>query len=229
MIQLFHGDYRKALAHVTTDHEISDPPYGPRTHKGHDAGGPQIKGATGQATRRALTFAPWTEDDVRAFVDFWAPRTRGWMVNFCSHDLIDAYESAYKAHGRYAFAPVSVIQKRPRLLGDGPASWTLYLMVCRPRTRTWQQWRCLPGEYRSKLERGAPIVGAKPIALMREIVRDYSNAGDTVTDPCAGWGSTLLAAAELGRSSVGCELSLETYEAAKIRIQKAGSHVEAAE
>ena len=229
MITLLHGHYRDVLADVVVDHLLPDPPYGARTHKGHDAGGPQIKSATGQATRRALTFAPWTEDDVRAFVDFWAPRTRGWMACFTSHDLIDAYESAYRAHGRYSFSPVSVIQKRPRLLGDGPSSWTIHLMVCRPRTRAWQKWRCLPGEYRSKLERGAPIVGAKPIALMREIVRDYSNPGDLVCDPCAGWGSTLIAAHQLGRNCVGAELDLDTFQAAKIRIEKEVGHAQAAE
>jgi site-specific DNA-methyltransferase (adenine-specific) len=142
------------------------------------------------------------------------------MACFCSHDLIEAYEEAYKACGRYPFAPVSAIQKRPRLLGDGPASWTLYLMTSRPASRAWQKWRCLPGEYRSKLERGAPIVGAKPVSLMREIVRDYSNAGDVVCDPCAGWGSTLLAADELGRHAVGGERDDATFAALAQRISE---------
>lgn len=216
MIDLQHCDWRALDA--MPDALICDPPYGPRTHKGHDAGGPQIKGVTGQATRRAITYAPWTVDDVRAFVTYWSPRTRGWMACFCSHDLIEAYEEAFKACGRYAFAPVSVIQKRPRLLGDGPASWTLYLMTSRPASRAWQQWRCLPGKYDAKLERGAPIVGAKPVALMREIVRDYSNAGDLVCDPCAGWGSTLIAATELGRKAVGAEIDGETFAACAARI-----------
>lgn len=221
MISLHQGHYSGML--VTPDHIIVDPPYGGATHRGHDAGGPQILSVTGQATRRALIFAPWTADDVAAFVGHWAPRTAGWMVCFTSDDLVDAYREAYRAAGRYSFAPVTVIQKSPRLLGDGPASWTLYLMVARPRTRAWQKWRCLPGSYVSKVERGAPIVGAKPVALMREIVRDYSNAGDLVCDPCAGWGSTLLAAAELGRESVGCELDAETFSALKIRCEKAGA------
>lgn len=218
MIDLRHSDWRGL--DVMCDALITDPPYGPSTHKGHDAGGPQIKGVTGQATRRALTYAPWTEDEVRAFVTHWAPRTRGWMACFCSDDLIDAYKSAYRACGRYAFAPVSVIQKRPRLLGDGPASWTLYVMTSRPASRAWQKWRCLPGSYAAKLERGAPLVGAKPLSLMTELVRDYSNPGDVVCDPCAGWGSTLIAAAELGRLAVGSELDDATFAAATDRFAR---------
>jgi site-specific DNA-methyltransferase (adenine-specific) len=216
-----HGSY-EVLASRTCDSLITDPPYGAGTHRGHDAGGAQVLSATGQRTRRALPFTAWTPDDVRAFIDFWAPRTAGWMAVFASHDLIDAYQSAYRAHGRYSFAPVSVIHKIPRLLGDGPASWTQYLMVSRPKSRHWQRWRCLPGAYFGKLERKAPIVGAKSLALMREIVRDYSDPGDTVCDPCAGWGTTLLAARELGRQALGSELDQATYLAAQARLCGAG-------
>lgn len=235
MIDLRHSDWRSL--DVVVDTLITDPPYGPSTHKGHDAGvvstridPDDAKGrmrrdkrtgavySVGVNRRRVLTYEPWTNDEVAAFVTHFAARTLGWMACFCSHDLVDAYSETYKKCGRYAFAPVSVIQKRVRLLGDGPSNWTLYLMTSRPATRAWQKWRCLPGSYNAKLERGAPIVGAKPLALMREIVRDYSNPGDVVCDPCAGWGSTLIAAAELGRSAVGSELDDATFAAATDRF-----------
>lgn len=218
MIELHQGDYRVQLANCTPDHVLVDPPYGGRTHKGHDAGRPQINKVTGQGTNRVLTYAPWTADDVRTFVDFWAQRTAGWIAAFTSHDLIGAYTEAYAVNGRYAFAPVTVIQKRPRLLGDGPSSWTLYLMVSRPKSRHWQKWRCLPGSYNAKTERGAPIVGAKTVALMEELIRDYSNAGDVVCDPCAGWGSTAVAAARLGRSAIVCERDPEVFAAMQKRL-----------
>lgn len=177
--------------------------------------------ATGQATGRSLNYDAWTPDDVHEFVRAWSSRTRGWMVVFTSDDLIEAYRDAYRACGRYSFAPVGVVQKVPRLLGDGPASWLRYLMVARPRTREAQRWRCTPGLYMAKLERGAPIVGAKPVSLMREIVRDYSNAGDLVCDPCAGWGSTLIAATLEGRRAVGSEINATTVEATIERIKAA--------
>lgn len=46
----------------------------------------------------------------------------------------------------------------------------------------------------------------KPLDLMAYLVRTYSNAGDTVLDPCAGSGSTLVAAANEGRTAIGIEM-----------------------
>lgn len=218
---IVHGPY-EALADCTCDALIADPPYGHGTHKGWDAGGDQVRSVTGQRTRRALPFVGWTLEDVRLFVEFWSPRTLGWMAVFTSHDLIDAYQDAYRRHGRYSFAPVTIIARIPRLLGDGPSSWTTYLMVARPRSYAYSRWRCLPGSYEARSERKAPIVGAKTLALMRQIVRDYSNPGDVVCDPCAGWGSTLLAALELGRQAFGSELDQATCDAARVRIASAG-------
>jgi hypothetical protein len=210
-------DYRSMLD-VYPDAVISDPPYGAATHKGHNAGRPQIMSATGQATGRSLTYSHWTPADVYEFVEFWSYRTKGWMACMTSDDLIPHWREAYRLAGRYTFAPVIIIQKVPRLLGDGPASWARYLMTARPSTREAQRWRCLPGMYLSKLERGAPIVGAKPVALMQEIVRDYSNAGDLVCDPCAGWGSTLIAAGLEGRQAIGCEIDSETHAKFQQRV-----------
>lgn len=58
------------------------------------------------------------------------------------------------------------------------------------------------------------VVGNKPLALMEAIVRDYSRPGDVVCDPCAGGGTTLLAAHRLGRHGVGAEMDPTTYRAA---------------
>lgn len=219
---IVHGPYTD-LADRTCDALIADPPYGAGTHSGHNVSTEQpiyfLPGRGSEVRmRQRVQFDPWTPDDVRRFVDFWSPRTLGWMAVFTSHDLIGAYQDAYRAHGRYAFAPVSVIIKHCRLLGDGPASWTTYLMVARPRSYAYSRWRCLPGSYDSKLQQGAPIGGVKTLDLMRQIVRDYSNPGDTVCDPCAGWGSTLLAAREMGRRAFGAELDQATCEAARVRL-----------
>lgn len=48
-----------------------------------------------------------------------------------------------------------------------------------------------------------------PKELPSRLIKLYSFWGDTVLDPFAGTGTTLLAAQELGRKSIGFELNSE--------------------
>jgi site-specific DNA-methyltransferase (adenine-specific) len=136
-----------------------------------------------------------------------------------SHDLIGAWQAAYEAAGRYAFAPVGITQDRVRLGGDGPASGLVYLMVARPKTRAFSTWGALPGFYHAGIDREGHI-GGKPLGLMRRIVADYSRPGDLICDPCAGGGTTLVAAHALGRRAVGAECDADTFAKAQARIMR---------
>lgn len=197
---------------------ITDPPYGAGTHSGWNAGEQQVRTATGQATRTAIAYDHWTPEDVQALVRWADDCCDGWICAMTSDDLAPVYRAAFEQVGRYSFAPVPIIQKRPRLLGDGPASWTVWLMVSRPRSRKFATWGCLPGAYFSNCEKDGAVAGAKPLELMRAIVRDYSRPGDIVCDPCAGGGTTLLAAAFEGRQGVGSEQNAETHAKAAHRL-----------
>lgn len=218
--QLFSGRWQDALAHVdAVDAVICDPPYGVRTHEAtnaHIAGSALPDGAE----RTPIAYDAMTPSEVRAFVEAWAPRCGGWMACMTSHDLIGAYEQAFRDVGRHAFAPVPIIQKRPRLVGDGPSSWAVYLMVSRPRTREFSTWGCLPGAYEALTEKGVGIAGAKPLDLMCSIVRDYSRPGDLVCDPFVGSGTTLLAAMQEGRRAIGAEQKPEHFEIARKRLAR---------
>ncbi len=48
-----------------------------------------------------------------------------------------------------------------------------------------------------------------PVELSRRLVAMFSFVGDTVLDPFVGTGSTLIAASELGRNSIGVEIDPE--------------------
>lgn len=54
----------------------------------------------------------------------------------------------------------------------------------------------------------------KPVNVLKKLIEIFTDEGDVVIDPCAGSGSTLRAAHELGRSSYGFEVSKEFYKAA---------------
>ena len=210
--ELLAGDWRDCLSDVgSVDAVICDPPYGARTHRGNAHVSRMLD------VRRDLTYGCWSEADVAEFVESWAPRCSGWFACMTSDDLIPAWRAAYAAAGLYDFAPVVVIAPRVRLVGDGPASSAVYLMVARPRKRAFMSWGALPGYYMAGIDRSGHI-GGKPLPLMRAIVRHYSRRDDLIVDPCAGYATTLRAAQVEGRRSVGAEVDAETYKAGAARI-----------
>jgi DNA modification methylase len=58
----------------------------------------------------------------------------------------------------------------------------------------------------------------KPVALMQDLIRTYTNAGDTVLDFTMGSGTTGVAAKNLGRSFIGIELDPDYFALASKRI-----------
>ena len=54
----------------------------------------------------------------------------------------------------------------------------------------------------------------KPISVLKRLIETFTDEGDVVIDPCAGSGSTLRAARELGRNSYGFEVSRDFYRKA---------------
>ena len=54
----------------------------------------------------------------------------------------------------------------------------------------------------------------KPISVLKRLIEIFTDEGDVVIDPCAGSGSTLRAAYELGRNSYGFEVSTKFYKEA---------------
>lgn len=58
----------------------------------------------------------------------------------------------------------------------------------------------------------------KPVKLLKKLIEIFTDIGDTVIDPCAGSGSTLRAAAELGRNSYGFEVEKSFCKEAKEKM-----------
>lgn len=58
----------------------------------------------------------------------------------------------------------------------------------------------------------------KPVPLLERIIEIFTDKGDVVIDPCAGSGSTLRAAANLGRKAYGFEVNKEFFNGAKDKM-----------
>ena len=225
------GRWQDVLADVAhVDSGITDPPYSARTHDGHNAsdavageGEPldnKRRYKLGlEPVRVAIEYGHLTPDDVVWLLAYWGHRIENW---FCAHTdsgLIVPYQNAAEACGLTSFQPLPCVVRgmTVRFAGDGPSSWATYLMVA--RTRAAHKWGTLPGAYEGAPNRGAGVAGAKPIGMMRQIVRDYSRPGDLVCDPYAGSGTTLLAAVMEGRRAIGAEMDEGRFELAVKRLR----------
>jgi site-specific DNA-methyltransferase (adenine-specific) len=219
-MQLRAGRWQDVLLDVEVDTLITDPPYSATTHGGHDAGRRGDSSATAEGRTAPITYAPFTRVDVWDFVAHWHPRTRGWFCVLTDHVLAPEWAAALGAVGRYVFAPLPFVEpgSRVRLRGDGPSSWTCWLVVARPTTATFAGWGTLRGAYVATGKAEKVMMGGKPLPLMRQVVQDYSRPGDLVCVPCAGGGTTLLAAALERRNAVGAEQSPVAYETAVKRL-----------
>ena len=60
---------------------------------------------------------------------------------------------------------------------------------------------------------------AKTLALFEELIRDNTNEGDIVFDPCMGSGTTGVACKNLNRNFIGIELDKKYFDIAKERIE----------
>lgn len=228
--ELRFGRWQDCLADVECDALIVDAPYSERTHakQRHGRRPQQCQGH--YVSARGLGYAHWSPDDVAGFVDYFAPRTRGWFVSLTDSELYPAWRDALRAAGRYVFAPLACVQigMNCRLAGDGPSSWTCWAVVARPSSL--HKWGTLPGAYvgnafdagqnTATSSRRSGVVGSKPLWLMRALVRDYSRPGDLICDPCAGGGTTLLAARAEGRRGIGCEMDEVHYRLARARLAR---------
>lgn len=65
----------------------------------------------------------------------------------------------------------------------------------------------------------------KPVALLEHLIRIFTDENDVVIDPCAGSGSTLLAAKNLGRRAYGFEIKKDFYKKAIGLIENCSSPV----
>lgn len=218
---LRHGRWQDVLADVTCDAVIVDPPYGARTHNADGKHGAGNRNDGHSVDGLAPSYSHWTATEIAEFLASWSHRCRGWIVALACSDLAPLWQDAFFAAGRYGFAPVPCVIRgmSVRLAGDGPSSWTVYAIAGRPRTKAMATWGTLDGAYVGPSLPGAGGGRGKPPWLMEALVGDYTRPGDLVCDPCAGWGSTLVAARKLGRRGIGAEVDPDAYAIAARRVR----------
>lgn len=217
---LYLGDCMDILPTLPkVDAVITDPPYSDRCHNGHDSGASDARDGS---NRSELGYSSLSLQDVDLLAEIYAKVCSGWIVWMTDSDLALAVRTSLEKYGRYAFAPLPFYQagRSVRLTGDGPSSWTDWIVVA--RTKAQNKWGTLPGGYIagpgwSDKQR----MGGKPTLLMDALVSDYSRPSQLVLDTHMGAGTTGVACIRQGRKFIGCEIDAQAFDIACKRIKQA--------
>jgi len=227
--QLFHGDCRDVLPTIErVDHVITDPPYEAEAHtKGR-------RGRRGGSFKETpLGFSAITPE-LRAFVGGEFQRlARRWSIVFSQVEAVHAWREAC-GDERYVRTMVWVKDTTtPQMTGDRPGmGWESMVVHHVPGKKRWN------GGGKSGVFRGASVqkMGTpndhetqKPLSLMIELVDLFTDEGETVLDPFAGSGTTLVAAIRRGRKAIGVEKDEKYFALAceRLRAEDEGSTLDA--
>ena len=219
---LYLGDCRDVLPTLgKVDAIITDPPYSARTHANHDARTDTERRFDGAAVR-PLGYAGLSVCDAITLAELFHSECSGWIAWITDANLAHVIGDEMELLGRTRFLPLPYFHagRSVRLAGDGPCSWTDWIVVS--RTKAQSKWGTLRGGYIA----GAgwddkERMGGKPTRLMRLMVCDYSRPNDLVCDPFMGAGTTGVAAITEGRRFVGIEIDEAAFDIACKRIAEA--------
>ena len=126
---------------------------------------------------------------------------KSYPLFFCKNYSAQVLKANMKIVGATEYALVLYRGKLPKFRNLGEAGKPHMIF-------NWFDWKRDGREY--------PKIhpSQKPISVLKRLIETFTDEGDVVIDPCAGSGSTLRAARELGRNSYGFEVSRDFYQKA---------------
>lgn len=223
------------------DHVIGDPPYLPHTQDNQRAG------SSGKAIDkpRPLGFSALTAAERAAWAFTIASLVRRWVIVFTDQEGWEAWKLDLIAAGlmyvrwltwiRGDLGPMAVVGRKgaPQFTGKCPAVGDERMLLFHA-PGTAMRWngrgahrdgtrgkRGSTNIYVHEIEGDARVHPAqKPLPLMRELVRDYTDPGDLILDPWAGAGTTVLAAKIEERSAIGIEIDAKHAARAHRRVSR---------
>jgi site-specific DNA-methyltransferase (adenine-specific) len=213
MLKLIHGDCLQAMKEIpdgSVDCVITDPPYDKSTHEG------------GMFTKE-IKFGnvSFKEINVLPIIDEFFRIAKRWIVVFVPVETLGAIKEKYGK--RYIRGGIwDRIVNSPQISGDRPAQAVEGIAILHREGKKEWNGGGRAGMWRAMVERGMKQHETqKPIKLMLELVRDFSNEGETICDPFMGSGTTGVACVHTNRNFIGIELDKGYFEIAKNRIETA--------
>jgi site-specific DNA-methyltransferase (adenine-specific) len=219
------------LPDKSVDVILTDPPYDEHT----DAGSMRGHGMRPGGVRKDLGFAPLTQDDIERLSDEFCRLVRRWVIVFCAVEQVHAWSTSLRSSCGDESGATSLeyvrtgawikLNATPQFTGDRPAVGFEAVVIAHPPGK--KRWHgggspglwTYPTAYRDGDNVQHPT--QKPLALMEDLVRLFTDPGDLVLDPFAGSGTTGVACKRLGRYFVGWELDPRHHATATRRIEAA--------
>lgn len=147
------------------------------------------------------------------------------MVLFCAFEQLHYYIELGQRYGFMHYIPLvfrknysaQVLKANMKIVGNCEYGLVLYKDKL-PKFNN--EGRMIFNCFEWPREVGAPKVHPtqKPIALLEELIRIFTDENDVVIDPCAGSGSTLRAAAQINRRAYGFEIKKDFFKLAKEKV-----------
>lgn len=221
MIQLYHGDcmdFIKTLPDKSIDLMVTDPPY----NFGAKGGGFYSESNDSQRTYiKSLDKINCCDFKPIPFLNLIKPKMKHiYIYIFCNKILVADYIQWAKEN-KCSFDILVMCKSNPiPAFNNHYMSDLEYIVVIRePGTyfskeknielyRKWFMTNCKKGLHPAE----------KPLELIKKFITVGSNKGDLIFDPFLGSGTTGVAAKELERNFIGCEISDEYFELCKSRI-----------
>lgn len=192
-------DIMNQMDDSSVDHVISDPPYAQKTHKGARTNKGVTSGSVELVDFDSIdsdTFLRICRESVRL--------AKRWVVMTCDWRHAALAEDALPDE----FIRVGVWVKpnpAPQFTGDRPGmGWEAVLILHRSGKKRWNDGgRSATWRYNKTKDKLHPT--GKPLGLVRQWVRQFTDVDDLIFDPFAGSCTTALAAISEGRRCLAVE------------------------
>jgi site-specific DNA-methyltransferase (adenine-specific) len=218
-----------ALPDLCVDVTITDPPYEAEAHeKGKRQGKPSGGGKEerGKKYERVVDeefdFAPITSRQRKEVSRQIGRVTKRLALVFCQVEAAMLWSVQLNASGFITRRVIPWVKPdaMPSLHGRWPGqSFEAIVLAIKPGKTAPIGGRAVYYEHTRERGEQRQHPTAKPLALMRNIVQDFSERGDLVLDAFAGSATTGVACRALGRRFLGWELLPDYYEVACRRLR----------
>lgn len=222
--RLLLGNCLEIMAELDgVDHVISDPPYEDELHGAIG----RIRRNDGREMIDDLGF-----DGVNAIrpdiVKLSVELSAGWVILFTLAEGVRSWRDELQSNGAKYDTCLAWVKPdaAPRFNGQGAARGFECAVTAWAGTG-YRKWNAggKRGVYTHCINTnrygGHPT--EKPLPLMMEILKDFTNHGQTVLDPFCGSGTTLVACEKMGRKGIGIEMNEEYFELSCKRVEEAAS------